>query len=701
MKVEKLKNNNENNNSVKICLNMIVKNEAKIIERCFTALKPIIDYIVVTDTGSTDNTVEIMNNYLKNNNIDGEIYNEPWKNFGYNRTNSIENAKKFFTKKNINMENIFVLLVDADMIIEIMTDPVTLKSTLAQNEFDHYLIEQYNPVISYHNTRLIRLSKNITCRGVTHEYYDVDNAKTSTFNGIRINDIGDGGSKTNKFERDVKLLLDGIDEEPKNERYHFYLAESYKNSGKLDEAIYFYKKRIEFGGWYEEVYMAHYNVGQLYEERKDWKNALYHYTEGWIISKYERGEVLFRMINYYKNNRQYKMAFLYLCELVKLKYPSEQYLFIDYNIHGYKKYELLTLISYYVGRLDLGLYSSDLLLIMKKYNIDNGINEMIHKNLKFYIPKLKHAKIENINGFKNLNKYANSSSSLFYNNIEKVYDGIIRTVNYSMNDRMVYTINTEDKNYIDTQNFIVKIDAKNNTIISQELIKTELVPKHLNGHIRGFEDARYFVFNNKKYLISTSLEFGEKNHPSIVICELNDMDIVRVVDQKYNNNICQKNWAPIFYNGAQCFIYSYNPFIVLRMNEETLETEEIIKRDVLNYNLGRFRGSSNYVVVSNTLTKELYYLGIIHEVITNEPRSYIHRFVKLDGNLNVIDVSSPFYFEEFFVEFVLSLHYNNDENVLIIPFSVRDNKTMLCKLNIDNIEWYGSNLEERIKHITF
>lgn len=697
MKVEKVKNNN---NSIKICLNMIVKNEAKIIERCFTALKPLVDYIVVTDTGSTDDTVEIMNNYLKNNNIDGEIYSEPWKNFGYNRTNSIQNAKKFFTKNNINMENIFVLLVDADMIIEIMIDPIKLKSILTQNDFDHYLIEQYNPVISYHNTRLIRLSKNITCRGVTHEYYDVNNAKTSTFDGIRINDIGDGGSKTNKFERDVKLLLDGIDEEPKNERYHFYLAESYKNSGKLDEAIYFYKKRIEFGGWYEEVYMAHYNVGQLYEERKDWKNALYHYTEGWIISKYERGEVLFRLINYYKNNRQYKMAFLYLCELIKLKYPSEQYLFIDYNIHGYKKYELLTLISYYVGRLDLGLYSSDLLLIMKKYNIDNSINEMIHKNLKFYIPKLKNAKIENINGFENLNKYANSSSSLFYNNIEKVYDGIIRTVNYSMNDRMVYTINTEDKNYIDTQNFMVKIDTKNNTIISQELIKTELIPKHLNGHIRGFEDARYFIFNNKKYLISTSLEFGEKNHPSIVICELDSVNIVRVVDQKYNNEICQKNWAPIFYNGNQCFIYSYNPFIVLKMNEDTLETEEIIKRDVLNYNLGRFRGSSNYVVVNNIMTKEVYYLGIIHEVIINEPRSYIHRFVKLDGNLNVIDVSSPFYFEEFFVEFVLSLHYNNDENVLIIPFSVRDNKTMLCKLNIDDIEWYGSNLEERIKYIT-
>ena len=39
-----------------------------------------------------------------------------------------------------------------------------------------------------------------------------------------IRDIGDGGAKHDKFERDIRLLLDGIKEEPNNVRYYFYLA---------------------------------------------------------------------------------------------------------------------------------------------------------------------------------------------------------------------------------------------------------------------------------------------------------------------------------------------------------------------------------------------------------------------------------------------------------------------------------------------
>ena len=54
-------------------------------------------------------------------------------------------------------------------------------------------------------------------------------------------DIGDGGSKADKFERDIKLLTQGIKDEPDNSRYYFYLANSYHDSGKNDEAIEFYK----------------------------------------------------------------------------------------------------------------------------------------------------------------------------------------------------------------------------------------------------------------------------------------------------------------------------------------------------------------------------------------------------------------------------------------------------------------------------
>jgi hypothetical protein len=131
------------------------------------------------------------------------------------------------------------------------------------------------------------------------------------------------------------------------------------------------------------------------------------------------------------------------------------------------------------------------------------------------------------------------------------------------------------------------------------------------------------------------------------------------------------------------------------MNEETMILEEYIKKDFTEYNLSKLRGSSNYLFME----KEQNYLCIVHEVIVDNPRRYIHRFLKFDMNLNLIDISIPFYFMELFVEFVLSLDYNSDEDCLVIPFSIRDNDTYFCKLKLNNIEWMdicGNDVDNRI-----
>ena len=53
----------------KICLNMIVKNESKIIERLLASVVGFIDEIFIVDTGSSDNTIEKITEFMKNNNI--------------------------------------------------------------------------------------------------------------------------------------------------------------------------------------------------------------------------------------------------------------------------------------------------------------------------------------------------------------------------------------------------------------------------------------------------------------------------------------------------------------------------------------------------------------------------------------------------------------------------------------------------------
>jgi len=79
---------------------MIVKNESKIIKRCLESIKKIIDFIVISDTGSTDQTIEIIDEYISTNLIPGKVYKDEWKNFGYNRSKSITNTQEWLKENN-------------------------------------------------------------------------------------------------------------------------------------------------------------------------------------------------------------------------------------------------------------------------------------------------------------------------------------------------------------------------------------------------------------------------------------------------------------------------------------------------------------------------------------------------------------------------------------------------------------------------
>ena len=66
-----------------VCLNMIVKDEAHIIQRCLASVKPLIDSWLIVDTGSTDGTQTVIREILHD--VPGEIVERPWVNFAHNR----------------------------------------------------------------------------------------------------------------------------------------------------------------------------------------------------------------------------------------------------------------------------------------------------------------------------------------------------------------------------------------------------------------------------------------------------------------------------------------------------------------------------------------------------------------------------------------------------------------------------------------
>ena len=64
----------------------MVKNEEKNIKRLFSSMKSWIDGIVLCDTGSTDNTIQLAKTLIEDIKLPGRIYQYPWENFGKSRT---------------------------------------------------------------------------------------------------------------------------------------------------------------------------------------------------------------------------------------------------------------------------------------------------------------------------------------------------------------------------------------------------------------------------------------------------------------------------------------------------------------------------------------------------------------------------------------------------------------------------------------
>ena len=91
-----------------ICLNMIVKNESHLILNTLINLVNNITfkYWVICDTGSSDNTREIIQQFFDDKKIPGLLINSEWKDFAYNRTIALKHA--------YNKKTDYIFIFDAD-----------------------------------------------------------------------------------------------------------------------------------------------------------------------------------------------------------------------------------------------------------------------------------------------------------------------------------------------------------------------------------------------------------------------------------------------------------------------------------------------------------------------------------------------------------------------------------------------------------
>lgn len=236
----------------KICLNMIVKNEAHVITRCLESTLPIIDYWVIVDTGSSDETQKVIRDFMKEKNIPGELHESTWVNFCRNRQEALDLAK---------FKADYILFMDADDILSYADD-----FKLPHLVHDCYMLNAKAGATEYMLTRIVKANLDWRWEGALHEYVSSKYAKNGALlKGIDYIYICDGARSKDpeKYLKDAQILLDALKEEPENARYMFYLAQTYASGHDHENALKYYQKRVEMGGWDQEVFWSMMQIAQL------------------------------------------------------------------------------------------------------------------------------------------------------------------------------------------------------------------------------------------------------------------------------------------------------------------------------------------------------------------------------------------------------------------------------------------------------
>lgn len=364
-----------------VCLNMIVKNESRVITRCLDSVMPIIDYWVIVDTGSNDGTQDIIKKHLKN--IPGKLYERPWKNFGENRTEAFELAKG---------KADYILFMDADDILEFDHN----KAELPPLKSDLYAMWRGTKEFSYLKPQLAKGNLPWKWIGVTHEYLHCDRLYTKeTLLNVRYMS-GDGGASSydpEKFLKNVRLLTEGLKQDPHNSRYVFYLAESYRDSGDKAKALEFFQKRVDMGGWEEEVFWSKLQIGHMLKGLGLPSNIVIESYKTAHEFRPHRSEPTYYLCELYMKEGRYQDAYQCLKTRNSISKPfKKDSLFNEDWIENYGLRFQLSICAYYVGHFQESVDECDQLLANEK--LPQHLRQQVEKNREFPLTKLSLEKIQ-------------------------------------------------------------------------------------------------------------------------------------------------------------------------------------------------------------------------------------------------------------------------------------------------------------------
>jgi glycosyltransferase involved in cell wall biosynthesis len=353
----------------KLALNFICKDESHIIDGMLNSGKSIIDLIVAVDTGSSDNTIELIKKFGEENNIPTYVFERPFDTFDKCRNYAMDKLRDVVGDLNWNKDDVWGFWYDCD-------EKLVIDSKFNKNQFnkDIYMINTYIGQMKYTRNTFFRVSKPFRWYGVVHEFIVCDdkNITSGLAENISVDVKMEGaswkGNIASKYLSHAHKLEAYIAEDRKDPRWIFYTAQSYhdsasmqdnkeENEERLRRSLKYYRERVSRpDGYAEEIYYSQYRIGTIMRILEEpWNLTHQECLKAYAMDPL-RGESIKTIIDYYLQVGEYHLAYLY-SKFAKVNFHGKnpypkRLLFVDESLYTWKFIESHAAASFYCGKQD-------------------------------------------------------------------------------------------------------------------------------------------------------------------------------------------------------------------------------------------------------------------------------------------------------------------------------------------------------------
>lgn len=632
-------------------------------------MRSLVDHVtcyVVVDTGSTDGTPEIIRKFFAERGIPGEVHNVPFENFEQARNAALDAGRAAI------LDYDYLLLVDADMQL-VVKDPKWVDGLDGLS----YDMTQTAGGIRYSNRRLVRRDATGRYIGVTHEYLDIETA--GHIDGAYFVDHADGANRENKFERDIALLQAALEKEPKNDRYWYYLAQSYKDAGRHYEAANAYKRCVDLGGWDEQVWSAQYNYAHCLESMGDEGGFLREMLKAYQLRP-QRAETIYDLAKYYREKENMQHVGLMFAEHGLTIPPSTDQLFVAQHVWDYGFKEEYAICGFYDSRRRATAFRYNDEIALSRA-VPWGSREQARSNAYFFIEPLakyvftSHHRIP----FEAPEGYVPTNPSFITRSHGKIV-GVVRTVNYTITDGGHYMIRGTNgecnpHNPIHTRNFLVHLDNKFELTEATELLEPENHPAPEYHLVRGFEDMRLFEHGEFLWVSACVREMNAEGWCEQMAARIRAdgrlaaLRLLRPDGERQH----EKNWMPM---GDQRWMYRLGK--IVGRDGETLSDIPTVE------DTGALSGGA----ITSSPVFYGRYLAVVHEARVrpdNGQRYYQHRFARIRTDGSLENLSKPFVFQDRQIEFAAGIALHPDGKRLMISYGLRDKEAWIATVPMEDL----------------